>query len=231
MSWRIEHADALSLLQELPDEWAQTCVTSPPYWGLRDYGLRPSVWGGAPCARHAWGQTQRGKRADLLPAERTRSQARLGVDSRQGQAGLLGGRFCGHCNAWQGCLGLEPTPELYVRHLVAVLGEVRRVLRADGTLWLILGDSYAAARSYQVTDPKRGAPVPRGASCLPAGVKAKDLIGIPWQVALALRAAGMVAAQRRRLVQAQPDARERPRPPDPRARVPVPALQAPPVLL
>ncbi len=190
MSWRVEHADALSLLRELPDNWAQTCVTSPPYWGLRDYGLRPSTWDATPGCRHAWGPAQRGKRADLLPAERTRSHGRLDLDGRQGQAGLLGGRFCERCAAWQGCLGLEPTPELYVRHLLAVLGEVRRVLRGDGTLWLVLGDSYAAARSYQAPDRKRGTPVPQGATCLPAGVKAKDLVGIPWQVALALRAEG-----------------------------------------
>jgi DNA modification methylase len=190
VSWRIEHSDALSLLRELPDDWAQTCITSPPYWGLRDYGLRPSTWGGTPRCRHAWGAAQRGKRSDLLPAERTRSNGRLDLDGRQGQAGLLGGRFCERCEAWQGCLGLEPTPELYIEHLLTVLGEVHRVLRPDGTLWLVLGDSYAAARSYQAPDRRRGTPVPRGASCIPAGVKAKDLVGIPWQVALALRAQG-----------------------------------------
>jgi DNA modification methylase len=190
VSWRIEHSDALSLLRELPDDWAQTCITSPPYWGLRDYGLRPSTWGGTPRCRHAWGPAQRGKRSDLLPTERTRSDGRLDLDGRQGQAGLLGGRFCQRCEAWQGCLGLEPTPELYIEHLLTVLGEVRRVLRPDGTLWLVLGDSYAAARSYQVPDRRRGTPVPPGASCIPAGVKAKDLVGIPWQVALALRAQG-----------------------------------------
>jgi DNA modification methylase len=85
---------------------------------------------------------------------------------------------------------LEPTPELYVAHLVAVLDEVRRVLRQDGTLWLVLGDSYAAARSYQAPHRRRGAPVPQGSVCVPDGMKAKDLVGIPWQVALALRAQG-----------------------------------------
>jgi DNA modification methylase len=191
MSWRIETADALSLLRELPDDWAQTCVTSPPYWGLRDYGLRPSIWDGDPRCRHVWGPEQHGKRQDLLPAAQTSSRARLDLHGRQGHAGLLGGRFCERCRAWQGCLGLEPTPDLYVEHLLAVLGEVRRVLRPDGTLWLVLGDSYAAARTYQVPDRRRGAaPVPRGASCVPAGCKAKDLLGIPWQVALALRGQG-----------------------------------------
>jgi DNA modification methylase len=180
MSWRIEHADALALLRDLPDNWAQTCVTSPPYWGLRDYGLRPAVWGGDRGCRHAWGQTQRGRRADLLPASATSSLARLGTDARQGQAGLYGGRFCRRCDAWRGCLGLEPTPELYLEHLLAVLTEVHRVLRDDGTLWLILGDSY-----HRATGPSRD----RRATCS-WGLKPKDLTGLPWRVALALQQQG-----------------------------------------
>ncbi len=178
MSWRIEQADAFTLMRELPDRWAQTCVTSPPYWGLRDYGLPPATWGGTPNCRHAWGEMQRGRRADLLPAATTSSHARLGTDARQGRAGLHGGRFCERCDAWQGCLGLEPTPELYLEHLLAVLGEVNRVLRDDGTLWLVLGDSFLRAN----------------AACGPAGrswaLKPKDLVGIPWRVAFALQQQG-----------------------------------------
>src|ERR1700691_1676834 len=150
MSWRIETADALSLLRELPDDWAQTCVTSPPYWGLRDYGLRPSIWDGDPRCRHVWGPEQHGKRQDLLPAAQTSSRATLDLHGRQGHAGLLGGRSCERCRAWQGCLGLEPTPDLYVEHLLAVLGEVRRVLRPDGTVWLVLGGSFAPPPPHQV---------------------------------------------------------------------------------
>jgi DNA modification methylase len=175
MSWRIEHADALKLLRELPDGWAQTCVTSPPYWGLRDYGLPAASWGGRPACRHVWGAVQRGRRGDLLPAGETRSRSRLGVDERQGHAGLQGGRFCQRCGAWRGCLGLEPTPGLYVEHLVGVLAELRRVLRPDGTLWLNLGDSYYTCGGRQ---------------SIPDALKSKDLIGIPWRVAFALQEQG-----------------------------------------
>jgi DNA modification methylase len=177
MSWRIERADALALLRELPDGWAQTCVTSPPYWGLRDYGLPPATWGGSSGCRHAWGEMQRGRRADLLPATNTRSEGRLGTDIRQGRAGLHGGRFCERCDAWQGCLGLEPTPELYLEHLLTVLSEVHRVLRDDGTLWLVLGDSFV----------RTNAACDRGGSW---ALKAKDLVGIPWRVAFALQQQG-----------------------------------------
>lgn len=129
--YRIIEGDCLDSLATLPAESVQTCITSPPYWGLRDYGH-------------------------------------------------------------EGQLGLEPTPEEYVANLVAVFREVRRVLRDDGTLWLNLGDSYAANRSYQVSDGKHQAHDFGGsnASKVPGGLKPKDLVGIPWMVAFALRADG-----------------------------------------
>jgi DNA modification methylase len=87
---------------------------------------------------------------------------------------------------------LEPTPEEYVERIVEVFREVRRVLRGDGTLWLNLGDSYAANRSYQVSDSKHAAHDFGGsnAQTVPPGLKPKDLVGIPWMVAFALRADG-----------------------------------------
>jgi DNA modification methylase len=189
-SARVLGGDALDVLATLPDGLAQTCVTSPPYWGLRDYGVAPRLWGGDPDCQHRWGAGERGRRSDLLPCERSRSRVRLGRDGRQGAAGLQGGCFCQRCGAWKGCLGLEPDPDLYVDHLVAVLREVRRVLREDGTLWLILGDSFAANRSHQVRDRKRGEPGGRLSARVPATLKPKDLVGIPWRVAFALQADG-----------------------------------------
>ena len=158
-SWEVLRGDALDVLARLPAGFAQTCVTSPPYWGLRDYGVRPRVWGGEPGCRHRWGAGERGL-------------------------------HCVRCGAWRGCLGLEPCPELYVEHLVVVLREVRRALRDDGTLWLVLGDSFVANRSHRVRDAKRGEPggaVPTQAS---AALKPKDMVGIPWRVAFALQADG-----------------------------------------
>lgn len=189
-SARVLRGDALDVLATLPDGLAQTCITSPPYWGLRDYGVASRAWGGDPDCRHRWGVGERGRRSDLLPSEESRSQGRLGRDDRQGGAGTKGGRFCVRCGAWQGCLGLEPDPDLYVEHLVAVLREVRRVLREDGTLWLVLGDSFAANRSYQVRDRKRGEPGGPLPARVPATLKPKDLVGIPWRVAFALQADG-----------------------------------------
>src|SRR3990167_6709876 len=152
MTAKILEGDCLQTLKSLPDGSVQCVVTSPPYWGLRDYGIA-------------------------------------------------------------GQLGMEPTPQEFVINLVAVFREVRRVLRDDGTLWLNLGDSYAGsggagewskrkAGKQEYAGP-RGNNVNRivkskrmergsgrwGGGNLPAagGLKPKDLVGIPWRVALALQ--------------------------------------------
>lgn len=128
----------------LADGTVQCVVTSPPYWGLRQY-----------------------------------------LDD-------------GHkYKAYE--IGLEPTPELYVEHLVSVFREVRRVLRDDGTVWLNLGDSYASGeigRHDSVQGRKiDGRPVTSKAGKrqqrkLRTGLAPKQLVGIPWRVAFALQADG-----------------------------------------
>jgi DNA modification methylase len=89
-------------------------------------------------------------------------------------------------------MGTEATPDAFAAALVEVFREVRRVLRDDGTVWLNLGDSYAANRSYQVSDSKHLAHDFGGSNAarVPVGCKPKDLIGVPWLVAFALRADG-----------------------------------------
>lgn len=214
----IIHGDALSSLRRLPDESVQCCVTSPPYWSLRDYGIEPLIWDASVECDHEFGAMERGKRKDILPQEVTTLTSRIGTDERQNGAGTNGGRFC-HCGAWLGSLGLEPTPNLYVSHIVQIFRELKRVLRNDGTLWLNLGDSYAgggggsfakdgirAARpgtdkNVPARTGNRGVTVkskriPRGSgrwgggNAFVAELKPKDLIGIPWMVAFALRADG-----------------------------------------
>lgn len=128
--------DCLEIMRTWPDSFVQCCVTSPPYWGLRDYGVN-------------------------------------------------------------GQLGLEKSPEEYVAKMVEVFREVRRVLQDDGTLWLNLGDSYAGGGRAgkggvqkwggieKSDDRKYGPP-----QAVPTGLKPKDLVGIPWMVAFALRSDG-----------------------------------------
>ena len=197
MTVEIICADVRDGLARFPDGHFHCCVTSPPFWGLRDYGLEPTVWG--PGCEHEWGE-----RLVLDGREYTSGRDDGSVGRSQEAQGrhAKGGAFCRRCNAWRGTLGLEPTPELYVEHLVAVMREVRRVLRDDGTLWLNLGDSYTSggrnryaagdelsgaiqhgARHWESSDGKHRPP-------MPPGLKPKDLVGIPCRVAFALQADG-----------------------------------------
>jgi DNA modification methylase len=179
--------DCREVLAELPAESVHCVVTSPPYWGLRDYGVQPSIWDGE------WRCSGRG-------AHLREPIHEWGPDGRC---------ITGSCQSWRGALGLEPTPELFTAHLVEVLAGVRRVLRDDGTLWLNLGDSYAAERggTHQPAETLAGGrhgktvdgeSVNRGRAdgysptrnAKAIGLKHKDLVGIPWRVAFALQSDG-----------------------------------------
>src|SRR5690606_29471835 len=99
-------------------------------------------------------------------------------------------------------MGLEPTPDEFVAGMVEVFREVRRVLRDNGTLWLNIGDSYAASPGQRKPTDAAGSPkqLSNAGSIMcgsrsPAGCKPKDLIGIPWRVAFALQADGWYLRQ------------------------------------
>jgi DNA modification methylase len=145
MTTDIMVGDVMQALDLLPDQSVQCVVTSPPYFGLRDYGV-------------------------------------------------------------DGQIGLERTPAEYVEKMVAVFREVRRVLRDDGTLWLNLGDSYAGGgRGGNPPDSPHQKQKTNAGTVIngmqhrklevPDGLKAKDLIGIPWRVAFALQADGWYLRQ------------------------------------
>jgi DNA modification methylase len=197
-------------MRTLPDESVHCCITSPPYWGLRAYRTEAQIWAGDPACRHQFGEElphgRRGHRG--ISGEGGHFHPALEI-SGQGAGSGGGGEFCLSCKAWRGELGLEPTPELYIEHLREILREVRRVLRRDGTLWLVLGDSYAGSWGNQGRKVGRGtqrpirkptiqnfAPYPVAPSRTGSWVnnhptlKPKDLVGIPWKVALALQADG-----------------------------------------
>lgn len=122
--------DSRELLKNIPDQTFQMCVTSPPYWGLRDYGI-------------------------------------------------------------DGQIGAEKTVDAYYDDLVALFREVRRTLKDDGTLWLNIGDSYTSGgRTWRDVDEKNAARGMDYRAPTPDGLKPKDLIGVPWRLALALQADG-----------------------------------------
>ncbi len=140
MKIQILQGDAIKQLEKLDDKSINTCITSPPYWGLRDYG-----------------------------------------ENNQ--------------------LGLEETPDEFVDNLVKVFREVKRVLRDDGTVWLNLGDSYArtggdsSKKGRHWDDRKNNPNTGHNRYAKDIGLKQKDLVGIPWRVALALQQDGWYLRQ------------------------------------
>ena len=142
-TWKVIAGDTITGMATLPEASVHACITSPPYWGLRDYGVA-------------------------------------------------------------GQIGLESTPSEYVARMVEVFRAVRRVLRDDGTCWVNLGDSYTAGagnRNGMNESTLRGKTYGRGCmgdkpmSGLDAGVRPKNLVGIPWRVAFALQDDGWYLRQ------------------------------------
>lgn len=184
------HGDALTVLHTLPDESVQCCVTSPPYFGLRDYGT--GTWeGGSPVCDHL-DNTRQPQRDS--PGGFNNSKSRGEQKNTLGAASRLFTGTCGICGAIRidHQLGLEPTPEGYMAKLVAVFREVKRILKKDGVCWLNLGDSYSGSGKGGQSEEKRSVnwQPEYGNKGFRYGLKPKDLIGIPWLVAFALRADG-----------------------------------------
>lgn len=158
---QILHGDSLTVLPTLEVGSVQCVVTSPPYYGLRDYGLPPTSW---PAVAYA---------------------PMAGIPSIE-------------IPAMECCLGLEPTIEAYVGHLVLIWRELWRVMRHDGICWLNLGDSYASgpcgplrlSNLHGGMDGHRAFRAVGEAKKIPLGLKAKDMMMVPARVALALQADG-----------------------------------------
>lgn len=188
--------DAIDALASLPDASVDCVVTSPPYWGLRDYGT--GCWvGGNPACTHAAGRGTNQAQTKNPRVGYPTSVAHRGGDSQQ----------CRRCGAWRidRQYGLEPTPDDYVRRLRDVFTELHRVLAETGTVWLNLGDSYSAeppGRSQHAmrtsTLAGKSAAAPMRESVRGNGTNRsrslprKNLYGIPWRVALALQEDGWI---------------------------------------
>jgi len=184
--------NVLDVLASMDAGSVHCCVTSPPYWGLRSYGTEPQTWGGDPACEHEW---EIAERAGMTGGMNSSLQQNKGTRNFQAFGPTQNGT-CSKCSAWRGELGLEPTPELYVAHIVEVFRAVKRVLRDDGTLWANLGDSYAGSGAGGGGNRKgnehgqHDAMAECGRPAVGPGLKPKDLCGIPWRVAFALQADG-----------------------------------------
>lgn len=209
----------LDVLRAMPAESVHCAITSPPYWGLRDYGTATWEGGDPTCGHKSVNEHQKQgatslrqgrsnveeQRSDYIGANVCAQCGAVRVEPTiwGGMPGCAhersrdSGNVCAICGAWRGALGLEPTPDIYVRHMVEVFREVRRVLRKDGTLWLNLGDSYASSSTYNTTNSlhdehgwKQDGDHRPNVRANQIGLKPKDLVGIPWRVAFALQADG-----------------------------------------
>lgn len=150
--------DCLEVMKEMPDECIDMAITSPPYWGLRDYGVE-QVFGGDEDCKHEWG-------ADLIQKQRgvaAGKTAQVGNQKKKIQGTHINqGNYCQKCQAWRGQLGLEPTPEMYIEHLTEIFNEVKRILKKEGTFWLNISDTYSgsggAGGDYNIGGLREGQP-------------------------------------------------------------------------
>jgi DNA modification methylase len=128
-------------MPEIDDNSIDTIITSCPYWGLRDYGKGANqIWGGDKDCQHKWGNS-------LIVRERgsiTGPTAQVGnqLNPEIAKTHSTRGQFCQLCGAWYGQLGLEPTLEMYIEHLLIITAECKRVLKPTGVLWWNHGDCY-----------------------------------------------------------------------------------------
>lgn len=140
---KIYCGNTLDVLRTFPDESISCCVTSPPYWALRDYGTDGVVWDGdADCEHEFYLETTITNNAvsnnsTLHDGKGVVATEKIKQMNNKSQVG-----FCNKCGAWKGQLGLEPDFNLYIKHLCDIFDEVKRVLRKDGTCWVNLGDTY-----------------------------------------------------------------------------------------
>jgi DNA modification methylase len=148
MSFEIKQGDVLQTLRQMDAESVQCVITSPPYYGLRSYSTEPQVWGNHNGCSHSFGSAIPFAKQDNRTAEQKAAQgANVGsnINFNEKTTTATSGAFCLSCNAWRGELGLEPTFQLYISHLIEIFAEVKRVLKKDGTCFVNLGDSYAGS--------------------------------------------------------------------------------------
>jgi len=190
------YPNAIQIFREIPSDSIDTGITSPPYWGLRDYGPETiKIWGGIPNCEHEW-----------IESEKVYHEPHHGEGSGKnfhGQSKPLkpfsdlkySNHICIKCGAWRGSLGLEPHPQLYIQHLAEICLEVKRILKLGGSFWLNLADTYygsgkgiwkghegEAKEVYSL--PKEAKPKQSHRS---NWLQPKQLLGIPWRVAIALQ--------------------------------------------
>ena len=191
MTWlnQILIGDVREVFKPIPDKSIHTIITSPPYWQMRYYDSPPTIWDGRKTCEHTWQN-----KAQKLSRDPAQKRFRHKLEFLK----------CIKCGAMYGELGLEPTPELYIQHMLEIGEELWRILRNDGTLWLNMGDCCVGSGQDQGHKPddwnlnlqhKNAGHILDKSRPVPDGMKKKDLVGMPWMLALAFRSAGWYLRQ------------------------------------
>lgn len=187
--------DCLTQLKTIPDNSVHCVMTSPPYFFQRQYSTASQIWGGDENCEHSWEENFTPPKGGKTHPDRPSS---VGSNRHMSTLDIRGvgvkSDFCSKCSAWKGELGLEPSPDLFVDHLVLIFREVRRILHPTGVIWVNMGDSYNGSGGGHKehhkndsgfsgkSDPKKGI----GAKNF-SELKPKDLIMLPALLAIALR--------------------------------------------
>jgi len=188
----IYEGHALDVLSALATGSVDCVMTSPPYWGLRTYKTEPQIWGDNHCEHDFIGDGSN-TRIHKGWSTGTRTVSAGSPSANYDHFGKAEqGQFCLKCNAWRGELGLEPTIELYISHLIQIFNEVKRVLKKTGTCWVNIDDSYAGSGSPggDFRDGKGGDDYLRPYNR--KGLPAKSLCLIPSRFALAMVEQGWI---------------------------------------
>lgn len=142
--YKLYCGNVIDVLKSIESESVDCVITSPPYWGQRDYGIDANVvWGGKEKCEHEWVEDNN------LPTKLHRNG---NTDQKNTKVNLSKpklGKTCLHCGAWYGQLGMEPSPQMFVDHLIMIFRELKRVLKTSGNLFVVIDDTYAGSGSWK----------------------------------------------------------------------------------
>ena len=191
---RVMIGNCLDVLRTMESESIDVCVTSPPYWALRDYGSDPVIYGGDTDCQHVW-------QDHTEPARGGTGSSAIGTNkdtqvNNRGHPTITS--YCTKCGAWKGQLGLEPSPYEYIEHLITIFDEVKRVLKPTGACWVNIGDTYGVVSGSGFCDCNisgsnaiyEAVQVRKSPSSY--GFKSKSLVQIPSRFAIAMTDRGWI---------------------------------------
>jgi len=201
---QIIQGDCREVMRRFPPESIDLVMFSPPYYGSRDYGeATETVWGGDQNCKHEWIE----ERMTLMHENRNFLIGKQEEDHKAKPTTYIKkyddktSKFCVKCGAWRGQLGLEPSWQMYIQHMIEICREIKRVLKKTGSMYIVIGDTYAGShrgrgdktlfqnyRRIKVDGNLYDEPSPQATADLPP----KCLMGIPWRLAFALMDDGWI---------------------------------------